>query len=174
MKRKFLFIIFALYILLVIKLTQFPIDLRFRIHFNDIRYNLKPFHTAYQRLSYMVNYHSANHWTNSEILDITLDTFKDFGCNILLFCPLGVLLPLISWKNNSIKRVFLFSFLFSLCIETSQLIIMITTLTPWRCFDIDDIIANSLGGVLGILFYKVIQRYVLQKSAKERLNSWFS
>ncbi|WP_427916599.1 VanZ family protein [Syntrophobotulus glycolicus] len=70
-----------------------------------------------------------------------------------MFCPLGFLLPALDRKYSSLKRTIAISFLFSLCIETLQLLIMVVTPTSWRVFDVDDIIANTLGGITGLFFY---------------------
>ncbi|WP_083939864.1 VanZ family protein [Desulfoscipio gibsoniae] len=65
----------------------------------------------------------------------------------------GFLLPLLNKKYYSCKKIIFISFMASVCIETFQLIIMAITLTSNRCFDVDDIIANTIGGVVGFCFY---------------------
>lgn len=62
--------------------------------------------------------------------------------NILMLLPIGVSLSFV-WKSP--KRILIFGFLFSLLIETSQL------LTGRGLFEIDDILHNTLGVLLGIL-----------------------
>ncbi|NLM12025.1 MAG: VanZ family protein [Clostridiaceae bacterium] len=39
-------------------------------------------------------------------------------------------------------------------VEVVQLIAMLLTFNRNRCFDIDDIIVNTLGGVIGFMFIK--------------------
>ncbi|MCI8272017.1 MAG: VanZ family protein [Erysipelotrichaceae bacterium] len=66
--------------------------------------------------------------------------------NVLLFVPFGMFAPLI-WKNrNRLLPVLYSAFSFSLLIELSQL------LNNRRC-DIDDLLLNTLGGVIGFLIY---------------------
>lgn len=73
--------------------------------------------------------------------------------NILLFVPLGYLLPA---SFASVERhpwvMIPFGFLFSLAIESIQLV----THLGW--FDIDDLINNSLGCVLGVIAWTAILR----------------
>ena len=68
--------------------------------------------------------------------------------NIIMFMPLGFLLPLI-WKNfRNAKKVVLMGFLMSLAIEICQLFNMRTT-------DIDDLLMNTLGTLVGYCCWKV-------------------
>lgn len=66
----------------------------------------------------------------------------DFLLNIALFLPFGYLLPMLWRSHRSLRSVALSGAAFSLLIECSQL------LTSRAC-DIDDLIANTLGAVLG-------------------------
>ncbi|USB33939.1 VanZ family protein [Paenibacillus sp. YPG26] len=68
----------------------------------------------------------------------------NFMGNIVIFIPFGMLLPLVFRRmSNPLSRVLLLSFTFSLGLETAQLILAIGT------FDVDDLILNTFGGVLG-------------------------
>lgn len=66
----------------------------------------------------------------------------DFLLNIALFLPFGYLLPMLWRSHRSLRSVALSGAAFSLLIECSQL------LTSRAC-DIDDLIANTLGTMLG-------------------------
>src|SRR5699024_8556882 len=73
-----------------------------------------------------------------------------FG-NVLAFMPFGFFLPMI-WKRTD--RLFLtavFSFLMSLCVETVQLVSRVGS------FDVDDLLLNTIGGVLGFLAYRLLR-----------------
>ena len=64
------------------------------------------------------------------------------GLNILLFIPLGFILPLL-WKEFRSRRAMcLTGFLLSLGIELAQLL-------NYRISDVDDLIMNTLGAFLG-------------------------
>ena len=68
--------------------------------------------------------------------------------NIIMFMPLGFLLPLI-WKNfRNAKKVVLMGFLMLLTIEICQLFNIRTT-------DIDDLMMNTLGALVGYCCWKV-------------------
>lgn len=70
--------------------------------------------------------------------------------NILLFLPFGFLIPLL-WKyNRSIVRTMLMTFICSTLIELTQLA------TGRGYFEIDDIILNTLGGVIGYIVFACI------------------
>ncbi|MNO99478.1 VanZ like family protein [compost metagenome] len=66
--------------------------------------------------------------------------------------PLGVYL-LIIFNVDTIASVTKISFLFSLCIEVTQFILQITV-SNGRSMDINDLISNTLGGILGYLVVK--------------------
>jgi glycopeptide antibiotics resistance protein len=69
--------------------------------------------------------------------------------NILLFIPFGFLIPLIWRQMGKVKNILLSGFSFSLLIEISQLL-------NNRRTDIDDLILNTLGAVLGYAVCKLI------------------
>lgn len=91
--------------------------------------------------------------TNDSLIkaNINLEPFREgvnttFLLNIVMCIPLGFLLPLI-WKNyRNIFKTTLFGLGFSLLIELSQLI---TT----RATDIDDLIANTCGTIIGFIIW---------------------
>lgn len=73
-----------------------------------------------------------------------------WALNVVLFVPLGLLLPC-CWEGfDRIGHAALFGFLFSLAIELSQLL-------NFRVTDIDDLIANTLGAVIGCLIFLVLR-----------------
>lgn len=67
--------------------------------------------------------------------------------NIILFTPFGFALPFFWKRFSKFKRVFITIFIFSFAIEFIQYFI-------GRSVDIDDLILNTLGGVLGYYLYK--------------------
>ena len=76
-----------------------------------------------------------------------------FFANVLMFVPLGIFLPMLFTKLNGLFRITLAGFLFSLLIEVSQLGVMMLFFASQRVFDIDDLIANTLGAMLGYVIY---------------------
>lgn len=75
-------------------------------------------------------------------------------CNVLLFVPFGVLYPftIIGKREDTIFGVLCAAFSFSFSIEFLQLI------TRYGCFEIDDMINNVLGAVIGYLLVSLFRR----------------
>lgn len=71
-----------------------------------------------------------------------------FG-NIIAFMPMGFFLSEVTGKKLNGIQILLLCFLFSLSVETVQL------LTKLGCFDVDDMILNTLGGFLGYLVNRI-------------------
>lgn len=84
-----------------------------------------------------------------------------FG-NMLAFMPLGFFIPLLFSKYNNIKRIFLLGLISSLAIELVQLFV------GYNVTDIDDVIYNTIGSILGLLCFKVFKYLVdnIYKSIK--------
>lgn len=71
--------------------------------------------------------------------------------NVAGFMPFGFFLPIVSRRSRRWYNTVLLSFVFSLCIETAQLALKVGS------FDVDDMILNTLGGILGFILYKMVQ-----------------
>lgn len=71
----------------------------------------------------------------------------NFLGNIIMFIPIGLLIPIL-FKTSDLF-VILSGFCFSLFIEISQLFLI-------RGTDIDDLIFNTFGSILGLLIYKIL------------------
>lgn len=79
------------------------------------------------------------------------DLFSD-SLNLLLFVPFGIFLPLLWTQMNHSIRMAAAGFSFSLLIELSQLL-------NNRYTDINDLILNTLGTMLGFLLYRLWRRH---------------
>lgn len=69
--------------------------------------------------------------------------------NVLLFVPLGVLLPVLFAPYQKFRKTLLFSLVMTCTIELMQLLTL-------RATDVNDVIANTIGGVLGWGLYRLI------------------
>lgn len=69
--------------------------------------------------------------------------------NICVFVPFGWFLPVLFEKCRKWFSVLLFSLELSLAVEVVQLI------TKVGCFDVDDLLLNTMGGIMGYLMYKL-------------------
>ena len=95
--------------------------------------------------------------------NINLIPFHDgfslgFLLNILLFVPLGFLCPLISKHYRSIKNTFFIGLGLSVAIEVVQLF------TLYRATDIDDLITNVVGTLIGYFCFRLAHKLVINKS----------
>jgi glycopeptide antibiotics resistance protein len=79
-----------------------------------------------------------------------------FG-NILLLFPLSIFVGFILKKNESIWKIILIGILTSIGIEIIQLGINIATQFPNKVMDIDDLILNTCGIIIGAMVYKCLQ-----------------
>lgn len=106
---------------------------------NIYRYNLVPFREI------------SRFWKYRRILGIY--SFLNLAGNVLIFMPAGFFIPIL-WKK---KR----SFLFTLCItfEMSLLVEALQLIFRVGSFDVDDLILNTLGGILGYLLLTILQKW---------------
>ena len=73
--------------------------------------------------------------------------------NILVFAPFGFLIPMFRTRETGWYHILAFTFLFSLAIELTQLIFMVGV------FDVDDLILNTAGGMVGWLGYLLFSNF---------------
>ena len=71
--------------------------------------------------------------------------------NVIMFFPFGFFFILL-WRNQSWKHTLLFGFLITLCIEVFQLFV-------GRTFDVDDLLLNTIGVLLGGLFCSLLRHF---------------
>ena len=82
-----------------------------------------------------------------DIVNSPIEYIKNTILNIVLFMPLGFLVPVI-WKNyRSVKIMVLMGFVVSVTIEILQIF-------AFRLTDIDDLITNTTGTVIGYYISK--------------------
>ena len=137
---------FVIYLLAVIHLVYFPIDVN------------------------IGKYANQTPWYNSlNLIPIITIDIKTFLLNILMLIPFGMYLPIINTKLNSLKKAAQYGLLLSLSFEIIQLLIRVT-LGSSRSSDINDLIANVLGSVLGYLFVKRLLEVKILKSLLPRFS----
>jgi len=76
--------------------------------------------------------------------------------NVLLFIPLGLLAPVIWQKMNKLIHVIGIGFFFTLLIEISQLL-------NNRRTDVDDILMNAFGAVVGFVLFRIWDKFTKSK-----------
>jgi glycopeptide antibiotics resistance protein len=89
--------------------------------------------------------------------------------NIILFMSLGFILPLLWDRVKSLKKIIILAFTCSLIIEIIQFLSQF--IGSYRSSDIDDIILNTLGGLIGFYFYSFIVNSKLIHKAHRCFNT---
>ncbi|MBC1573284.1 hypothetical protein HB900_02250 [Listeria booriae] len=82
--------------------------------------------------------------------------------NIIMFIPLGCLYPLCSKYHVTWKRMLCTAFVLSLSIEICQLLQNIFYQAAYRSADVDDLIWNTTGGLIGYALF-LLCKPILQK-----------
>ena len=127
MKQTLIYIVFAFYLVAVLSLVGFPSVLSLNL---DFTINIIP------------------------LVDMISD-FVNACLNVLLFVPLGFLLPMLWKKYKAIKNTMLFAMCMTIAIEISQIFTFRTT-------DINDIITNMVGTLGGYFIAKRITKNFTQ------------
>jgi glycopeptide antibiotics resistance protein len=79
-----------------------------------------------------------------------LNSFENLVGNIVAFIPFGFILPMIVRWGGKLLILFLHVFIFVVGIEIFQLF------SAFGVFDVDDILLNCLGAVIGWLAYRTL------------------
>ncbi|MCT9081339.1 VanZ family protein [Streptomyces fulvoviolaceus] len=74
------------------------------------------------------------------------DAVKQIGGNLLLGVPFGLLVPVLAPRTRGILRVLLLTAIVMLLVECAQ-----GALVTGRAFDVDDVILNTTGALVGYL-----------------------
>ena len=135
--KRVLWVCFIAYLLLLAYLVFISSGLG-RVEHEEYRYNL----TLFQEIGryYGLGTRTGN-WN--------LFRFNVIG-NVCVFVPLGMFLPKLFLRCRRFIPVTLLSLGVSLVIEVTQLV------TKIGSFDVDDLLLNTVGGILGYIVYRVI------------------
>lgn len=146
---KFVFIAaLILYILSIIQITMFPIYIMDKDQIKAIREELGSSFKYYQIIPFKT---IRNTLINSAWK-------KQILGNIIMFIPLPIFIGFMNKKNICFIRILLLGISFSVGIESIQLIINIIVKFPSRVADIDDIILNSMGVLIGLILFAIIRK----------------
>ncbi|WIV13579.1 VanZ family protein [Proteiniborus sp. MB09-C3] len=107
------------------------------------------FNAPFSKLGYMRSINLIP-FNESLIINGKLD-FREIIMNVAIFMPLGIYSGILLKKWTVGKKIFLF-FLISLICEIFQFILGV------GASDITDIINNTLGGIIGLVIYKGIEK----------------
>lgn len=132
-------LLFILYLILLIYFLFFSETFGRSNTEREYAYNLVPFREIKRFLQYR------------EKLGFTA-VFTNIAGNVLCFVPFGAILPVLARWARNFFAIALFSFTFSLLVECAQLILRVGS------FDVDDLMLNTLGGILGYLLFAACNR----------------
>lgn len=127
-------IIFVIYIIALCYFLFFAESMGRTTRGDEYHYNLQPL------------FEIKRIWRSSHILGMKY-VILNFAGNVIAFIPFGYLLPKIVKKKPRLFHTVLFSFEFSLLVELTQLI------SRTGSFDVDDLILNTFGGLIGYILY---------------------
>lgn len=132
--RRISWILFIVYILILIYFMFLSEAYGRTIADRSYHYNLIPFKELNRFITYRKSLGTVAVMTNI------------FG-NIMGFIPFGYILPIISKRRRKFSIIGLLSFQLSLSIEVLQLVLKVGS------FDVDDLILNTLGGLIGYFLF---------------------
>lgn len=129
------FILFLTYICFLVYFLFFAEEYSRNIISESYRYNFIPFKEIIRFLNYRMQL-----GTRAVLINLV--------GNIGAFIPFGLFVPIISIKLRKPGKVILLGMLLSIAVEFIQLV------TRVGCCDVDDVILNTLGTIIGyLLFY---------------------
>ncbi|MFI3207577.1 MAG: VanZ family protein [Eubacteriales bacterium] len=103
-------------------------------------------------------------WQYRDVLGTWVVAMNLVG-NVAIFMPFGFIIAM-AGNHRSFIRATAYTLLFSLCIETVQLV------TKIGSFDVDDLLLNTIGGCIGFIVFSICcmirRRYVTKKTKKRR------
>ncbi|MEF9991751.1 MAG: VanZ family protein [Romboutsia sp.] len=158
--REIILLIFFLYFLILLNLTVFKSG---SIEF------VNPLNTSIYKqygIKGVVNFIPFKETINTLINEMVpiANPIRNIVGNMLVFMPLGFLIPLLFDNFNNFKKILALGVLSSLLIEITQLFI------NGNACDIDDIIYNTIGAVVGWIFFKIFVKLVHKINLEEKLN----
>ena len=155
--RKHVRLIFFLYLLVVIKVIifKYPLD------------QLRAIAASWQKEVILEGLDTANFTLFKTIrmyIDYSykLNSFENLVGNIVVFIPFGFLLPYVMRWGKNFLVMFLNAFVFVLGIEIFQLF------SAFGAFDVDDILLNCFGAVLGYMAYHAYETLKNWRHNKKR------
>lgn len=157
--------LFVIYICMVVSVTLFPFPIGFNTNIENVyrSINMIPLKSIIDNISQIgIAY-------DGDVLFMIGLIVKNVGGNILLLMPLGFLAPILRDKFKQFKSVMLLGFSVSISIEILQFLENFAG--GWgRITDIDDVICNVLGTIIGYfickLFLKIVDKLEIKKIEK--------
>lgn len=145
--RKYVKLIFLIYLIAVIKVIIFKYPME----------QLRAIAATWEKGVILEGLDTANFTLFKTIrmyIDYSykLNSFENLVGNVVVFIPFGFLIPYVLKRGRNFFVMLVNAFFFVLGIEVFQLF------SAFGAFDVDDILLNCTGAVLGYLFYLVYER----------------
>ncbi len=86
--------------------------------------------------------------------------------NIIIFIPMGFFLPVYISRLKRLKSCFFAVLSLTVIIELTQLLLDFILVKNYRCCDIDDVILNAIGGMIGYAIFSIVKRFYFRLSTK--------
>ncbi|MGN0373801.1 MAG: VanZ family protein [Enterocloster sp.] len=148
-RQKLGWVLFILYLCLLAYFMFFSESFGRTDGDRDYAYNLVPFREITRYFKYY------------RVMGITLFLLNIVG-NVAAFMPFGFFLPIISRRSKKWYNTVMFGFVFSLILESLQLVSRVGS------FDVDDMLLNTIGAALGFISYQAVQRTRIRMRKKWR------
>lgn len=158
-KSELILFLFYIYTISVLTLTVIPLPFT-RFKFTRGGINIIPV------INTITDFRDT--FSHHEIVS-TEHSLQNLIGNIILFIPLGIFLPVLSYRYRTLANVTILALICSTSIELVQLIERLFEI--YRYVDIDDVILNTLGAILGFI---IINNLVLKndKTPGRGLKNW--
>ncbi|MCI5640621.1 MAG: VanZ family protein [Lachnospiraceae bacterium] len=128
-------ILFCIYLVMMVYFLFFSEQMG-RVPRDTYQYNLKPFAEIRRYINYADRLGSFRVMLN-------------LAGNVVCFMPFGFVIPVLANRYRKLYKMVALSFFASLLVETIQLF------SKLGSFDVDDILLNTLGGLLGYIAFQI-------------------
>ena len=131
-------ILFVIYMIILVYFLLLSDGFGRTVRYSEFRFNLIPFHEIVRFIKYR------------EYIDFFSVVINLLG-NIVAFIPFGALIRWVINRKVCWYQAMGYTFLLSLSVELLQLIAKVGV------FDVDDLILNTIGGLIGFWIYYILR-----------------
>ena len=160
-KTFFWFILFGLYITAVIAVLFFPISIPLNwpanLNWNETLHTLKSVNLSPLYFLDFTSHPLSLRWI-----------LRDFGLNLILTIPFGV--GLAKFRKPKLIKMCFWALLTGLTLEGIQLLVKLVLGTFYHTVDINDVILNALGVIVGYCIFLIDQKPIKIKPTKPKKN----
>lgn len=153
--KELIILLFIVYIYMVISVTLFPIPIGYTMNFRSILSLVN----IISLKSIIENINLVGVAYNGDIIFMVKLIMRNVLGNVLLLMPLGFFIPILWSRFRQLKRIVLLGFTLSVLIEFLQLLQSLIG-GIGRVSDVDDVIFNVLGTIIGYYIYKLTFKLV--------------